>query len=81
MMIVFSKNILKLMGLHRISLKFLFMNHLNFKSFTELCNYDCIFSPRWTKLHLSEFLDAASQEYYRRGNEALGVERFNKSNW
>ncbi|XP_056336208.1 uncharacterized protein si:rp71-15k1.1 [Danio aesculapii] len=35
----------------------------------------------WTKLHLSEFLDAASQEYYRRGNEALGLERFNKSNW
>nr|AAI42739.1 Si:rp71-15k1.1 [Danio rerio] len=34
----------------------------------------------WTKLHLSEFLDAASQEYYRLGNEALGLERFNKSN-
>ncbi|KAG1948653.1 uncharacterized protein si:rp71-15k1.1 isoform X2 [Pimephales promelas] len=35
----------------------------------------------WTKLHLDKFFDALQLEYYSRGNEALGLDRFNQSNW
>lgn len=35
----------------------------------------------WTVLHFDKFLDAFALEYYSRGNEALGLDRFNQSNW
>ncbi|XP_056091323.1 uncharacterized protein LOC130070811 [Rhinichthys klamathensis goyatoka] len=35
----------------------------------------------WTKLHFDKFFDALELEYYSRGNEALGLDRFNQSNW
>ncbi|XP_067282682.1 uncharacterized protein [Pseudorasbora parva] len=35
----------------------------------------------WTKRHLGQFFDALALEYYSRGNEALGLDRFNQSNW
>ncbi|XDV26900.1 hypothetical protein PO909_030522 [Leuciscus waleckii] len=35
----------------------------------------------WTKLHFDKFFDALTLEYYSRGNEALGSDRFNQSNW
>ncbi|XDV33594.1 hypothetical protein PO909_003959 [Leuciscus waleckii] len=36
---------------------------------------------KWTKLHFDTFFDTLALEYYRRGNEALGSDRFNQSNW
>ncbi|XP_016133408.1 uncharacterized protein [Sinocyclocheilus grahami] len=35
----------------------------------------------WTELHFGKFFEAAAQEYYNRGNAALGLDRFNQSNW
>ncbi|XP_043074105.1 uncharacterized protein si:rp71-15k1.1 isoform X2 [Puntigrus tetrazona] len=35
----------------------------------------------WKELYFSEFCEAATQEYYNRGNAALGLERFNQSTW
>lgn len=35
----------------------------------------------WTELHFGQFFEAAAQEYYNRGNAALGLDRFNQSNW
>lgn len=36
---------------------------------------------KWTVLHFDKFFDAFALEYYSRGNEALGLDRFNQSNW
>lgn len=35
----------------------------------------------WTELYFGKFFEAAAQEYYNRGNAALGLDRFNQSNW
>ncbi|XP_051729817.1 uncharacterized protein LOC127501703 isoform X2 [Ctenopharyngodon idella] len=35
----------------------------------------------WTQRHFDKFIDALALEYYSRGNEALGLDRFNQSNW
>uniref|UniRef100_A0A671PZL6 Uncharacterized LOC107693355 n=1 Tax=Sinocyclocheilus anshuiensis TaxID=1608454 RepID=A0A671PZL6_9TELE len=35
----------------------------------------------WTELHFGKFFETAAQEYYNRGNAALGLDRFNQSNW
>ncbi|KAF4100668.1 uncharacterized protein si:rp71-15k1.1 [Onychostoma macrolepis] len=35
----------------------------------------------WTELNFGKFFEAAAQEYYNRGNAALGLDRFNQSNW
>ncbi|XDV33611.1 hypothetical protein PO909_003963 [Leuciscus waleckii] len=51
-------------------------------------NYHVLLDPdtrngllKWTKLHFDKFFDTLALEYYRRGNEALGSDRFNQSNW
>ncbi|KAK2887519.1 hypothetical protein QQF64_013299 [Cirrhinus molitorella] len=51
-------------------------------------NYQLLLHPKtrhefwnWLKFHLGEFFEAAAQEYYNRGNAALGLDRFNQSNW
>ncbi|ROL45759.1 hypothetical protein DPX16_11454 [Anabarilius grahami] len=38
-------------------------------------------SMNWTERHFDKFIDALALEYYSRGNEALGLDRFNQSNW
>ncbi len=35
----------------------------------------------WNELYFGKFFEAAAQEYYNRGNAALGLNRFNQSNW
>ncbi|XP_067217736.1 uncharacterized protein si:rp71-15k1.1 [Chanodichthys erythropterus] len=35
----------------------------------------------WIERHFDKFIDALVLEYYSRGNEALGLDRFNQSNW
>ncbi|XP_067217738.1 uncharacterized protein [Chanodichthys erythropterus] len=38
------------------------------------------FSKWWTELHFGKFIELAL-EYYNHGNEVLGLDRFNQSNW
>uniref|UniRef100_A0A8C1S2P8 Uncharacterized protein n=1 Tax=Cyprinus carpio TaxID=7962 RepID=A0A8C1S2P8_CYPCA len=51
-------------------------------------NYHVLLDPdtrheilKWTEFHFGQFFEAAAQEYYNRGNAALGLDRFNQSNW
>ncbi|XP_016146620.1 uncharacterized protein [Sinocyclocheilus grahami] len=38
-------------------------------------------SLNWAEHHFGKFFEAAAQEYYNHGNAALGLDRFNQSNW
>ncbi|XP_073677510.1 uncharacterized protein [Garra rufa] len=65
------------------------------KQWAELCEirntsekYDVLLHPdtrrdflNWTERNFDKFFEAATQEYYSRGNAALGSDRFNQSNW
>uniref|UniRef100_A0A8C2FSX2 Uncharacterized LOC109111933 n=1 Tax=Cyprinus carpio TaxID=7962 RepID=A0A8C2FSX2_CYPCA len=51
-------------------------------------NYHVLLDPdtrheilKWTEFHFGQFFEAAAQEYYNCGNAALGLDRFNQSNW
>uniref|UniRef100_A0A671S9Y8 Uncharacterized LOC107665485 n=1 Tax=Sinocyclocheilus anshuiensis TaxID=1608454 RepID=A0A671S9Y8_9TELE len=51
-------------------------------------NYHVLLDPdtrrgslNWAEHHFGKFFEAATQEYYNRGNAALGLDRFNQSNW
>ncbi|XP_059366198.1 uncharacterized protein si:rp71-15k1.1 [Carassius carassius] len=51
-------------------------------------NYHVLLAPdtrrgclNWAEHYFGKFFEAAAQEYYNRGNAALGLDRFNQFNW